>query len=53
MLAEATRVLAREQEFLGLLARGTMLRVAMSLRRLWQQQGKRDDARQMLAAVYG
>jgi predicted ATPase len=25
----------------------------MSLSRLWQQQGKRTEARQMLAAVYG
>jgi predicted ATPase len=25
----------------------------MSLRRLWQQQGKRAEARQLLAPVYG
>jgi predicted ATPase len=25
----------------------------MSLSRLWQQQGKREEARQMLAEVYG
>ena len=25
----------------------------MSLRRLWQGQGKREEARQMLAEVYG
>jgi predicted ATPase len=25
----------------------------MSLSRLWQQQGKRDDARQLLAPIYG
>jgi len=29
------------------------LRVIMSLSRLWQQQGKKDDARQMLAEIYG
>jgi TOMM system kinase/cyclase fusion protein len=29
------------------------LRAAMSLSRLWQQQGKRDDARELLAQVYG
>ena len=25
----------------------------MSLSRLWQQQGKKDEARQMLAEIYG
>jgi predicted ATPase len=25
----------------------------MSLSRLWQRQGKRDEARELLAAVYG
>ena len=29
------------------------LRGAMSLSRLWQQQGKRAEARQLLASVYG
>jgi predicted ATPase len=29
------------------------LRAAMSLRRLWQHQGKRDAARQLLTEVYG
>jgi predicted ATPase len=29
------------------------LRAAMSLSRLWQQQGKRDEARQLLAPIYG
>ena len=28
-------------------------RAAMSLSRLWQQQGKRDDARGLLAPIYG
>jgi predicted ATPase len=34
-------------------ARGMELRAAMSLSRLWQRQGKRDEARQLLAEVYG
>ena len=29
------------------------LRTAMSLARLWQQQGKRNEARDLLAPVYG
>ena len=29
------------------------LRATMSLARLWQRQGRRDEARRMLAAVYG
>jgi predicted ATPase len=29
------------------------LRAVMSLSRLWQQQGKRDQAHQMLADIYG
>ena len=39
---------ARRQE-----AKSLELRAAMSLRRRWQQQGKRDEARQLLAPVYG
>jgi class 3 adenylate cyclase/predicted ATPase len=39
---------ARRQE-----AKSLELRAAMSLARLWQQQGKRDDARELLAPVYG
>jgi predicted ATPase len=39
--------IARRQE-----ARGLELRAAMSLARLWQQQGKRDAARQLLGEVY-
>jgi predicted ATPase len=33
-------------------AKSLELRAAMSLARLWQQQGKRDDARRVLAEVY-
>jgi len=40
--------LARRQS-----AKALELRTAMSLSRLWQQQGKKDDARQMLAEIYG
>ena len=40
--------LARRQQ-----ARAWELRAAMSLSRLWQQQGKPEDARQLLAGVYG
>jgi predicted ATPase len=29
------------------------LRAVMSLSRLWQQQGKKEDAHQMLAEIYG
>jgi predicted ATPase len=34
-------------------AKSLQLRVVMSLARLWQQQGKREEARQMLAEIYG
>jgi predicted ATPase len=34
-------------------AKSLELRAAMSLSRLWQRQGKRDDAQQLLAEVYG
>jgi len=34
-------------------AKSLELRAAMSLARLWQQQDKKDEARQMLAEVYG
>jgi predicted ATPase len=39
---------ARHQE-----AKSLELRAAMSLSRLWQQQGKRAEARELLAPVYG
>jgi predicted ATPase len=41
-------VVARRQQ-----AKSWELRVALSLSRLWQQQGKRAEARQILAEVYG
>jgi predicted ATPase/class 3 adenylate cyclase len=34
-------------------AKSWELRAAMSLSRLWQQQGKRDEARDLLAPIYG
>ena len=34
-------------------ARALELRAAMSLARLWQQQGKRTEARELLAPIYG
>jgi predicted ATPase len=40
--------IARKQE-----AKSLELRAVMSLARLWQRQGKRDEARQMLAEIYG
>jgi predicted ATPase len=40
--------LARRQQ-----AKSLELRAAMSLSRLWQQQGKRAEARELLAPVYG
>ena len=40
--------IARQQQ-----AKSWELRAAMSLSRLWQRQGKRDAARQLLANVYG
>jgi len=35
------------------LLRSWELRATMSLARLWQRQGKREEARQALAAIYG
>jgi tetratricopeptide (TPR) repeat protein len=40
--------IARQQS-----AKSWELRAVMSLARLWQQQGKRDEARQLLAEIYG
>jgi predicted ATPase len=44
---EALAVAQRQQ------AKSLELRAAMSLARLWQQQGKRAEARELLAPVYG
>jgi predicted ATPase len=40
--------IARHQQ-----AKSLELRAAMSLARLWQQQGKRTDARELLVPIYG
>ncbi len=40
--------IARRQQ-----ARSLELRAVMSLSRLWQKQGKKEEARQMLAEIYG
>jgi len=40
--------IARQQQ-----AKSLELRAVMSLSRLWQQQGKRQEARKMLAEIYG
>jgi predicted ATPase len=40
--------IARRQQ-----AKSLELRAALSLSRLWQRQGKRDDARELLAPIYG
>jgi predicted ATPase len=40
--------IARRQQ-----AKSLELRATMSMARLWQQQGKREEARQMLAEIYG
>jgi class 3 adenylate cyclase/predicted ATPase len=40
--------IARKQQ-----AKSLELRASVSLARLWQQQGKKDEARQMLADIYG
>jgi predicted ATPase len=34
-------------------AKALELRAALSLSRLWQQQGRHDEARQLLAPIYG
>jgi predicted ATPase len=34
-------------------AKSLELRATVSLGRLWQRRGKKDEARQMLAAIYG
>jgi predicted ATPase len=44
---KATEI-ARKQQ-----AKSLELRAVMSLSRLWQEQGKKEEARQMLAEIYG
>jgi len=41
-------VIARRQQ-----AKSYELRAAMSMARFWRDQGKRDEARELLAPVYG
>ena len=41
-------VVAREQQ-----AKSWELRAAMSMARLWRDQGKRNEARELLAPIYG
>ncbi len=45
---ERALAVARKQE-----AKSWELRAAMSMARLWREQGKRDEARELLAPVYG
>ena len=45
---EISLALARAQQ-----AKSLELRAAMSMARLWRDQGKRDEARELLAPVYG
>ena len=45
---ERALAVAREQQ-----AKSWELRAAMSMARLWREQGKRDEARELLAPVYG
>jgi predicted ATPase len=45
---ERALAIARAQQ-----ARSWELRAAMSMARLWRDQGKRDEARELLAPVYG
>ena len=47
-LVHQALAIARRQQ-----AKSLELRAAISLSRLWQQQGKRADARALLAPVYG
>jgi predicted ATPase len=45
---ERALIVARQQQ-----ARSWELRSAMSMARLWRDQGKRQEARELLAPVYG
>jgi predicted ATPase len=46
-LERALTVARRQQE------KSWELRAAMSMTRLWRNQGKRDEARELLAPIYG
>ena len=46
--AELALAVARQQQ-----TKSWELRAAMSMARLWRDQGKRDEARELLAPVYG
>jgi predicted ATPase len=46
-LERALTVARRQQE------KSWELRAAMSMARLWRNQGKRDEARELLAPIYG
>jgi predicted ATPase len=48
MYFEGALAVARQQQ-----AKSWELRAAMSMARLWRDQGKRDEARDLLAPVYG
>ena len=48
MVAFEAIEIARRQE-----GKSLELRATVSLCRLWQQHGKQDEARRMLAAIYG
>jgi len=45
---ERALAIARAQQ-----AKSWELRAAMSMARLWREQGKRDEARELLAPIYG
>ena len=45
---ERALIVARQQQ-----AKSWELRAAMSMARLWRDQGKREEARELLAPVYG
>jgi predicted ATPase len=47
-ISSARFAVARQQQ-----AKSWELRVAMSMARLWRDQGRRDEARVLLAPVYG
>jgi predicted ATPase len=51
---KSARIVARERGGArALQAKSWELRAAMGMARLWRDQGKRDEARELLAPVYG